>query len=56
MRDQLVVDSLTAEDAKLIADIEQARQPFFTTDAGEERSSQHFAITLLDALCVALSE
>ena len=25
-------------------------------DAGEERSSQHFAITLLDALCVALSE
>ena len=25
-------------------------------DAGESRSAQHFAITLLDALCVALSE
>lgn len=25
-------------------------------DAGEERSAQHFAITLLDALCVALAE
>ena len=25
-------------------------------DAGEERSAQHFAITLLDALCAALSE
>jgi len=25
-------------------------------DAGEGRSAQHFAITLLDALCTALSQ
>ena len=52
--EQNMVEIVIADQGRGIADVEKAREPFFTTLGGEERSGMGFTImeTFMDSLAV----